>query len=78
VFWVHSSNATRFEQGYRDIASKAAIPGWDNPKTNIFELVNKWLCDKSSDWLIVLDNADNNKVFFDTSGGNNPLADYLP
>jgi hypothetical protein len=26
----------------------------------------------------VLDNVDNNKVFFNTSGRNDPLADYLP
>jgi hypothetical protein len=68
----------RFEQAYREIASEALIPRWDDPKTNILQLVNKWLCDKSGNWLIVLDNADNNKVFFNASGRNEPLADYLP
>jgi tetratricopeptide (TPR) repeat protein len=78
VFWVHSSNAIRFEQAYQEIASEAVIPGWNDPKTNILQLVNKWLCDKNRNWLIVLDNADDNNVFFDAFGGNKPLADYLP
>src|SRR5215469_3484851 len=66
AFWIHAINATRFEQGYREIASVAEIPGRDDPKTNIFQLVKQWLHDEMNGrWLMVLDNADDCNVFFD-------------
>ncbi|EED13534.1 kinesin, putative [Talaromyces stipitatus ATCC 10500] len=79
IFWVHGSNPTRFEQGYRNIASVAKVPGFDDPEANILQLVTKWLCDETNgSWLMVLDNADDNDTFFKTSGENVPLVDYLP
>lgn len=78
TFWVHASNATRFEQGYRNIAAVAKIPGRDDPKCDILELVQKWLCDETNgSWLMVLDNADDIDTFFNTFG-HIPLVDYLP
>ena len=32
VFWVHASSAARFEEGYRGIAERVKIAGWDNPQ----------------------------------------------
>jgi tetratricopeptide (TPR) repeat protein len=92
VFWIHASNATRFEQGYRDIASKIQLPGRDDPKVNILWLVSNWLCDeRNGRWLVILDNADENDVFFrldedtersmganDITGGRKPLESFLP
>jgi Tfp pilus assembly protein PilF len=70
---------TRFEQGYREIASATRIPGRDDPKNNILQLVYDWLRDEENGhWLMVLDNADDHHVFFDTMVENKPLADYLP
>ena len=37
VFWVHASNAARFEQGYRDIADVIKIAGREDPMSK------KWL-----------------------------------
>lgn len=55
VFWVHASNAARFEQAYRDIAAKVDLPGRDDPKTDILRLVCNWLCDeKNGRWLMNL------------------------
>ncbi|QGA15967.1 hypothetical protein EYB26_003634 [Talaromyces marneffei] len=79
TFWVHASNATRFEQGYRDIAAAAKIPGHDDPRCNILELVKKWLYDETNgNWLMILDNADDIDTFFNIFGENMPLVDYLP
>jgi hypothetical protein len=79
VFWIHASNATQFEQGYQEIALAAKIPGRDDPNNNILQLVHDWLRDEENGhWLMVLDNADNSHVFFDTMIKNTPLADYLP
>jgi hypothetical protein len=70
---------TQFKQGYQEIASATRIPGRDNPKNNILQLVYGWLQDEENGhWLMVLDNADDNNVFFDTVIENTPLADYLP
>ncbi|KIN06986.1 hypothetical protein OIDMADRAFT_65891, partial [Oidiodendron maius Zn] len=91
VFWVHASNAARFEQGYRNIADKVKISGRQNPKTNIFKLVHDWLHDsKKGKWVLILDNIDDARYLLDAnldtqgslgdSGGraSRPLREYLP
>lgn len=92
VFWVHAGTAARFEQAYRDIAVMAEIPGRDDPKADILRLVRNWLCDgRNGRWLMVLDNADDDRVFSsaraDADGvaqgaascrGATPLTSFLP
>ncbi|KAL5360970.1 hypothetical protein BJX96DRAFT_175795 [Aspergillus floccosus] len=81
VFWIHASNAARLEQGYQEIAAVAEIPGRDNPKTNILQLVYRWLCDaRNGRWLMVLDNADDDGVFFrgNASDERGLLVRFLP
>ncbi|KAH8727391.1 hypothetical protein GQ44DRAFT_758100 [Phaeosphaeriaceae sp. PMI808] len=90
VFWVHASNAARFEQAYRDIAAKVELPGRDDPKADILRLVYNWLCDeRNGRWLMVVDNADEGHVFFspdadsvaytgDSPRKATPLASFLP
>ncbi|CAG8069403.1 unnamed protein product [Penicillium salamii] len=59
VFWIHASNAARFEQSYREIADRAKITGRHDPKANIFKLVCDWLQDaKHEHWVLILDNVD--------------------
>ncbi|KAH8723847.1 P-loop containing nucleoside triphosphate hydrolase protein [Phaeosphaeriaceae sp. PMI808] len=89
VFWVHASNAARFEQSFRDIADRVKIAGRDKAQTNIVKLVHDWLHDKKRKWLLILDNVDDARFLLDTQinrqgqadGSNNaarPLRDYLP
>ncbi|KAH0552892.1 hypothetical protein GP486_006908, partial [Trichoglossum hirsutum] len=92
IFWIHASNAARFEQGYREIANKVKIPGRDDPRADMLQLVSEWLSDeKNCQWLIILDNADDDSVFFqldegigqsiqanDIVSGKVPLASFLP
>ncbi|KAK0724111.1 hypothetical protein B0H67DRAFT_99888 [Lasiosphaeris hirsuta] len=60
VFWVHASNAARFEQGFREIAAHLKIPGQHDPKADIFQLVHDWLGDeRNGRWVLILDNLDN-------------------
>ena len=89
---MHASNAARFEQAYRDIAVKVELPGCDDPKADILQLVYNWLCDeRNGRWLMILDNADDDGVFFaadeDTAGTTQtsditshtrPLESFLP
>jgi hypothetical protein len=59
VFWVHASNAARFEQSFRDIANCVKIFGRLNPTANIFQLVHDWLRDdRKGKWVLILDNVD--------------------
>jgi tetratricopeptide (TPR) repeat protein len=83
VFWVHASNAARFEQSYRDIADRVKIAGRGDPQANIFKLVQDWLCDCKQRWLLVLDNVDDARFLLDRLGANpkitsKPLREYLP
>src|SRR4051794_36389173 len=65
VFWIHASNAARFEQGYREIANEVELPARDDPRSDILRLVSEWLSDEQNGrWLIILDNADDDNVLF--------------
>ncbi|KAJ5900176.1 uncharacterized protein N7473_004246 [Penicillium subrubescens] len=65
VFWVHASNEARFEQGFRDIANQVKILGRQDPKVNIFALVENWLRDDNrGKWLLILDNVDDDQLLY--------------
>ncbi|KAF1971381.1 hypothetical protein BU23DRAFT_600253 [Bimuria novae-zelandiae CBS 107.79] len=91
VFWVHASNADRFEQSYRDIADQVKIAGRRDPQANIFKLVHDWLCDCKQQWLLVLDNIDDARFLLSYQANSDgqgqttntpviwkPLRKYLP
>ncbi|KAJ5883102.1 uncharacterized protein N7473_009988 [Penicillium subrubescens] len=87
VFWIYAGSAVRFEQGYQEIARRLALPGWDNPKVDILELVHEWLSDeRNGEWLMTVDNADDAAVFFGNKISSNSqdrkisksLVRYLP
>jgi len=77
VFWVHASNTARFEESYRNIAERAKIPGWDDPKVNILRLVTNWLRDEANgQWLMIVDNADN--ILLSSTTRENEVDDSSP
>ncbi|KAJ5404512.1 hypothetical protein N7509_004383 [Penicillium cosmopolitanum] len=92
VFWVHASNAVRFEQSFRDIADQVKMFGLQDPKVNIFQLVQSWLHDgKRGKWLLILDNIDDNGFLHQplvtgqqglkvgqTNASTKPLLGFLP
>jgi tetratricopeptide (TPR) repeat protein len=91
VFWVHASNAARFEQSFRDMADRVKIAGRRDSQANIFKLVHDWLCDCKQRWLLVLDNVDDARFLLDVQANVNgqgqttstpvirkPLREYLP
>ncbi|KAL8642160.1 MAG: hypothetical protein Q9228_001120 [Teloschistes exilis] len=59
VLWVYGGNIARFYQGYKRIAQRLEIPGWDDPEKSILELVENWLSNTTGSYLLVIDNADN-------------------
>ncbi|KAF2709646.1 putative kinesin, partial [Pleomassaria siparia CBS 279.74] len=90
VFWVHASNADRFERSYRDIADRVKIAGRQDSQANIFKLVHDWLCDSKDPWLIILDNVDDAQFLLQAQAdgqgqptdssrtASQPLCGYLP
>jgi tetratricopeptide (TPR) repeat protein len=70
VFWVHAGTAARFEEGYRAIADRVKLPGRNEPKAHILRLVYRWLCnEESGKWVLILDNADDDTLFFNSNQG---------
>lgn len=51
------------EEGFEQIARILDIPGREDPKANIFQIVGQWLKDTSEKWLLVVDNADDPIMF---------------
>lgn len=82
VFWVHASTAERFRQGFMSIAKECDIPGHDDPKADVLSLVKTWLRRKERGrWLMVIDNADDTDIFFQSPAGSaseGNLARYIP
>ncbi|KAJ5813425.1 uncharacterized protein N7503_000175 [Penicillium pulvis] len=83
VFWVHASNAARFEQSFRDIAEQVKIPNRQDLKIDIFRLVENWLRnEKRGKWILILDNVDDDDHFHMHppigNAATKPLLQYLP
>ncbi|PYH80994.1 TPR-like protein [Aspergillus uvarum CBS 121591] len=85
VFWVHTSNAARFEQGFREIADRVKLPGRKDPKANIFQIVGDWLSEeRRGKWILVLDNVDDDEFLSKAAPGDSgstmgkSLLDYIP
>ncbi|KAK2812978.1 hypothetical protein FQN50_000999 [Emmonsiellopsis sp. PD_5] len=65
IFWIHASTPERFRQGAAQIAQECKIPGHDDPKADVAQVLKVWLEEKSQEpWLMVLDNADDVQMFF--------------
>jgi tetratricopeptide (TPR) repeat protein len=85
VFWIHGTT-DRFTQAYREIATRLNVPGHDSIERDTIKLVTDWLSDeRSGQWLMVLDNADDSSLFFPNRSASirndrdvKLLAHYLP
>ncbi|OBS15388.1 hypothetical protein FPOA_13777 [Fusarium poae] len=83
VFWVHGRSKATFEESYRALADVLALPRRHEPEVNVLALVRDWLQrDDINPWLMVVDNADDIKLFFLDKGHGDALQDrvasYLP
>ena len=63
---------------------KLDLPGWDDPKVNILQLVSRWLSNHMREpWLLVFDSADDKELFLPNplllgDERTPPLLHYLP
>ena len=82
VLWVPALSRETFDTAYREIGTLLRIPGITDDNADIKHIVRDSLnSDSSSDWLMVVDNADDPNVLLDVvSDGpqSGRLYDYLP
>jgi len=80
VFWVQATDSTTFHSSYREIAQKLGIPGVEDDKALIEQLVLKELEDLPKPWLLLVDNADNYEMLSkaDDRIASRALLDFLP
>ncbi|KAF2842629.1 HET-domain-containing protein [Patellaria atrata CBS 101060] len=81
VFWINASDIDSLYQSYTSIAQKLDIPGWDDEKVDIRQLVKFHLSRKDArQCLLIFDNTENitlKSSGFSTARAAN-LIDYLP
>jgi len=80
VFWVPANDSSAFEQAYLKIGQTLQIPGINDKKADVKQLVKDELSRKSlRKWLMVVDNADDVTLFSkDDQSYSFPLDKYLP
>ncbi|KAK3898738.1 P-loop containing nucleoside triphosphate hydrolase protein [Staphylotrichum tortipilum] len=83
VFWVHAGTQARVEEGFRMIADAIKLPGRNQPKADIPQLVYSWLSkERNGRWIMILDSADDHDVFYTLTSSDErtgrPFATYLP
>ncbi|KAF1948247.1 kinesin light chain [Byssothecium circinans] len=81
VFWIDASDIDSLYQSYASIGQKIHVPGWDDEKADIKQLVRLHLSRKGArQWLLIFDNTDD--INLGSSGlstaGATDLLDYLP
>ncbi|KAI6777054.1 hypothetical protein HG530_000999 [Fusarium avenaceum] len=87
VFWIHASSAERFSEAYDNIARECKIPGHEDPSFDALSEVKDWLESKGSgQWLMIIDNADDMRLFFpqtdnfskSASNNEDSLGQFIP
>lgn len=65
IIWVHASSQARVEHGFNTITRKFSLIPEGETGTDVFPVVKEWLeSEASGRWLLILDNADDEDVFF--------------
>ncbi|KAL8366576.1 hypothetical protein RB595_010437 [Gaeumannomyces hyphopodioides] len=81
IFWIHAGTQARVEEGFRAIANAVKLPGRNQLKADVLQLVYGWLSnERNGRWTIIFDSTDDGGVFYATNHGREgkPLASYLP
>ncbi|CUS11368.1 unnamed protein product [Tuber aestivum] len=78
IFWVHGSGLPKFSQGFRAIAQHVRIPlaSTEMDEEGFLLDIKRWFDGPDSgDWILVIDNADNEEGFIGNSG---PISKFVP
>ncbi|KAH8911269.1 hypothetical protein BR93DRAFT_965075 [Coniochaeta sp. PMI_546] len=75
IFWVSAIDAVTFENAYRRIAHRLNAPGAEDNEVDVKSWLKATLSNSAWDWLLIIDNADDEKLFYD---GFTSLSSFLP
>lgn len=76
VFWVPAVDATSFKNAYRNIGQLLNVPGIEEDKADVGQLVRAALSQEAQgSWLLIIDNVDDLALRLDNDAS---LKDYLP
>ena len=82
IFWIDASSVEKFEQAYFEIGELIQIPGLDEKRTDVKQIVkHKLEQEDSGQWLMILDNADDADIWLGTSQKGSHatgLIGYIP
>jgi tetratricopeptide (TPR) repeat protein len=79
IFWIHASTRVRFRESYRQIADFLELERREDPRVDVRELVCTYLSKEANgDWLMVVDNADDENVLFGAEGEGEDAAQDGP
>ena len=69
VLWIHARMSSQIVPAYRNLARKLQLPRFDDPQTDVCQLVTDWLeaedgqgADDGKRWLMIWDNIDDNHI----------------
>ncbi|CUS06807.1 unnamed protein product, partial [Tuber aestivum] len=78
IFWVQGSGVLQYREGYRAIAQRIRIPlaSAETEEEGFLLSIKRWFeGPESGDWIVVIDNADNDEDF---AGNKSPIAKFVP
>jgi len=82
IFWAHAGTLTKFVQACKHIAENLRLPGWNDRKGDVLQLVHHWLSsNQNGKWLFILDNFDDIQLLDEplpSSVIQNSLIQYFP
>jgi len=80
IFWVPAISIESFEQAFLRIAKELQIPGLEDERVDLKQIVKDFLSQESAgQWLLILDNADDVEILFRSySKQMTALTEYLP
>jgi len=84
ILWIFAAHPARFDESIRDIADQIGLPGRQDAKADVLQLLQTWLANAMRRWLIVLDNADDADFLLvpsspaDGSTATKPRIEYIP
>ncbi|KAF1985833.1 hypothetical protein K402DRAFT_454822 [Aulographum hederae CBS 113979] len=79
IFWIPAMSRDGLEQAFADIVRGLRIPGWDAKGADSKALLQHHLSRESAGrWLLIVDNADDIKMWLEKDGQQKRLIDQLP
>ncbi|CAI4213869.1 unnamed protein product [Parascedosporium putredinis] len=77
IFWVSALSYATFEQAYAEIFKKVGLQQFDkeDPKETLCDYLSS---EKAGQWLLVIDNADDEDLLLLSTKQQRSISDYLP